>query len=401
MIDVCLFDAVRTPRGKGKPGGALYEVRAVSLLTTLLDALARRQSLDTAVVDDCIIGCVSPMGDQGGNIAKAALLYAGWNARTCGMQINRFCGSGLEAVNLAAAKIRAGWMEVAVAGGIECMSRVPMGSDEGALLLDPDVIRRTGYLPQGVAADLIATLHGLDRAVLDDFAATSQQKAGNAAKNGHFKKSMIPVCDPGGLVILERDETIRPDTTAEALARLSPSFDSLGESGFDEIALSHYPMLEKIDRLHTPGNSSGIADGAALLLVGDRDKGESLGWTPRARIRAAANSGSEPVAMLLGVIPAVQKALDLAGLTAKEIDLWECNEAFAAVPLICQRHFDIPAERLNVNGGAIALGHPLGATGAIILGTLLDELERRDLRIGLATLCMGGGMGVATIIERV
>lgn len=401
MIDAYLFEAIRTPRGKGKTDGALYEVRAIALLTTLLNAMASRLQLDTAAVDDCFIGCVSPLGDQGGNIAKAALLYAGWHDHTCGMQINRFCGSGLDAVNLAAMKVRAGWGELIVAGGIESMSRVPMGSDAGALLFDPDVVHQTGYIPQGIAADLIATMEGFSREQLDAFAVQSQQRAQYAWENAYFQKSVIPVCDTSGLIVLDKDELIRASTTTATLAGLKPSFGALGEAGFDDIALQRYPAIESIHRFHTAGNSSAIADGAGLILVGNAEKGKSLGLKPRARIVAAANSGTDPSAMLLGVMPATQKALDMAGLTAKDIDLWEVNEAFAAVPLAFQRHFDIPDDRLNVNGGAIAMGHPLGATGAILLGTLLDEMERRELRYGLVTLCTGGGMGVATVIERV
>lgn len=399
MIDAYLFDAIRTPRGKGKPDGSLYEVRAVSLLVPLLEALSQRLQLDTSAIDDCFIGCVSPLGDQGGNIAKAALLYAGWHESVSGMQINRFCGSGLDAVNLAAMKVRSGWGEMIVAGGIESMSRVPMGSDEGALLLDPHVVNRTGYIPQGVAADLIATMQGFSREMLDTFAALSQQKAQYARDNGFFSRSVIPVRDVNGLIILEKDELIRPDTTALALGLLRPSFAAMGEAGFDHIALKRYPAIEQIHRLHTAGNSSAIADGAALILVGSAEKGKALGLRPRARVLSAANSGTDPTAMLLGLIPAARKALDFAGLQAEDIDLWEVNEAFAAIPLVFQQHFEIPDDRLNVNGGAIALGHPLGATGAMLLGTLLDELERRDLRRGLVTLCIGGGMGVATVVE--
>jgi acetyl-CoA C-acetyltransferase len=348
-----------------------------------------------------ILGCVTPMDEQGGNIAKTAAYYAGWGQDVSGMQINRFCASGLEAVNLAAMKIRSGWEEMLVAGGIESMSRVPMGSDGGPMMYDPIVSSKIRYVPQGISADLIATKEGFSRAELDAYALQSQERAALAIEKGYFKNSIIPVTDPNGLMILDQDEYNRPNTTAEILANLSPAFARLGETGFDEVALQQYPIVETIFHLHTAGNSSGIVDGAALVLIGNAEKGKALGLKPRAKIIAAAITGTEPTVMLEGPTPATHKALAKAGMTAKDIDLWEMNEAFAAPVLKFQRDFNIPNDLFNVNGGAIALGHPLGATGAILLGTMLDELERRDLKTGLITLCVGGGMGITTIIERV
>lgn len=400
MNDAYIFDAIRTPRAKGKPGGALYECKPIDLVTSLLHALASRNTLDTAAVEDLILGCVTPVEDQGANLAKAALLYAGWPDAVAGFQINRFCASGLEAINLAAARIRSGWDNLIVAGGIESMSRVPMESDRGALLFDPSVISSVGYIPQGVSADLIASKEGYTREVLDFYALQSQTRAGFAWENNYFKKSIVPIQDQNGLMILEKDEYIRPQTTLEKLAALPPAFTALGEVGFNFMALEAYPEVEKINHLHTAGNSSGIVDGAALTLLGSAEKGKELGLKPRAIIRAAAAVGSEPTIMLTGPTPAVHKALTLAGMKASDIQLWEMNEAFAAPVLKFKQDFELDDDVLNVNGGAIAMGHPLGATGAMLLGTLLDELERRDLTIGLVTLCVGGGMGVATIIER-
>lgn len=401
MKDAYIFDAIRTPRGRGKTSGALYEVKPVELLSTALNALTDRLTLDTRGVDDVVIGCVTPIDDQGYNIAKAALLYAGWPHRVGGMQINRYCASGLEAVNLAAMKIRSGWESLVVAGGIESMSRVPIGADGGALLYDPELISKTDFIPQGISADLIATISGFDRELLDRYALRSQERARTAEENGYFREAIIPIRDNNGLTILEKDEHPRPHTTLEALSVLPPAFAKMGASGFDEMAMHKYPEVEQIHHVHTAGNSSGIVDGAAVVLVGSREKGEALGLKPRARILSVANVGVEPTIMLTGPAPAAKKALETAGLQRADIDLWECNEAFASVVLKFQQDMDITLDRLNVNGGAIAFGHPLGATGAMLLGTLLDELERRDLQTGLVTLCVGGGMGVATIIERV
>jgi acetyl-CoA C-acetyltransferase len=399
--EACIFDAIRTPRGKGKANGALNEVKPVTLLTVLMKALEQRNHLDTSQVDDVVLGCVTPHGDQGGNIARAAVLNADWSEDVTGMQLNRFCSSGLEAVNLAAMKIRSGWEELVVAGGVESMSRVPMGMDGGALAYDPAVSGKVKFVPQGIGADLIATLGGFSRADVDAFALASQQKATRARENGFFA-SLIPVHDQNGLVILDRDEFIRPDTTLGGLAALKPAFAQIGAMGFDSIALQKYTQVESIEHVHTAGNSSGIVDGAALVLVGSQEKGGALGLKPRARIVAAALVGTEPTIMLIGPGPASLKALKMAGMTINDIDLIEVNEAFAAVVLRFLRDVGLDGmDKINVNGGAIALGHPLGATGAILLGTALDELERRDKQTALITLCIGGGMGIATIIERV
>ncbi len=401
MTDAYIFDAIRTPRGKGKSSGALYEVKPITLLAKVLNALQVRNHLNTNMVDDLLLGCVTPVDDQGFNIAKAALSYAGWHESVSGMQLNRYCASGLEAVNLAAMKIRAGWADVMVAGGVESMSRVPLGSDGGPLLFDPEVIQQTNYVPQGISADLIATMEGFTREDVDAFALQSQQRAAHAWEQGYFSNAIIPIYDQNGLLILEKDEHLRPDTTLESLTNLPPAFANIGATGFDDMALHRYPEVEKIQHVHTAGNASGIVDGAALVLIATQEKGEAMGWKPRARIVSVANVSTEPTLMLTGPTPAAQKALQAAGMTTKNIDLWECNEAFAAVPLKFQRDLDIAPDCLNVNGGAIAFGHPLGATGAMLLGILLDELERRNLSTGLVTLCAGGGMGIATIIERV
>lgn len=401
MKEAYIFDALRTPRGKGKSRGALYEVKPVQLLATALHALQQRNQLDTSGVEDLLIGCVTPVDDQGFNIAKTALLYAGWSDLVSGLQLNRYCASGLEAVNQAAMKIRAGWADLVVAGGIESMSRVPMGADGGPLHFDPEVIEKTNYIPQGVAADLIATIEGFSRTEVDTFALQSQQRAAQAWEQGYFANSIIPIYDQNGLLILAQDQYYRPDTTLEGLEKLPPAFAALGAHGFDGMALKRYPEVESIHHVHTAGNASGIVDGAALVLLASKEKGEAMGWQPRARVLAIANVGTEPTIMLTGPTPAAQKALKAAGMRVEDIDLWECNEAFAAVPMKFQRDLNLDPEKLNVNGGAIAFGHPLGATGAMLLGTLLDELERRDLSTGLVTLCAGGGMGIATIIERV
>jgi len=396
-----IFDAVRTPRGRGKKDGSLHSVKPITLLTTVLHALQERNSLDTAQVDDIVMGCVTAVGDQGADIAKTAALAADWDEKVAGVTLNRFCASGLEAVNLAAMKVRSGWEDLVVAGGVEAMSRVPMGSDGGAWATDPETNLHTGFMPQGIGADLIATLEGFSREDVDGFAVKSQQKAANAWQNGHFAKSIIPVTDQNGVVILDRDEHVRGTTTLESLAGLKPSFQMMGEMGFDGVAREKYHYVEKINHVHHAGNSSGIVDGATAMLIGSGAKGKAMGLTPRARIIATAVTSTDPTIMLTGPAPAARKALEKAGMTADQIDLFEVNEAFASVVMRFQRELSVPDEKVNVNGGAIAMGHPLGATGAMILGTLLDELERRELRYGLATLCVGGGMGIATIIERV
>lgn len=401
MTEAYIFDAVRTPRGKGKAGGALYEVKPIELLAGLLKSIEERNKLDTKQIDDMLIGCVTPIDDQGADIAKAALLYAGWDENVAGVQLNRFCASGLEAVNMAAMKIRSGWEEMIVAGGVESMSRVKMESDGGALLFDPEVSGKIGTVPQGISADLIATIEGFSREDVDAFALASQLKTKLAWEKDYFKKSIIPIYDKNGLLILEKDEHPRPDSTLETLAKLNPAFFKIGQLGFDTMALKKYPFVEELKHVHTAGNSSGIVDGAALVLVGSKEKGESLGLKPRAKIVAGAVVGSEPTIMLTGPVPASQKALKIAGMKPKDIDLWEVNEAFAAVVLKFQKDMKISEDFVNVNGGAIAMGHPLGATGSMLLGTLLDELERQNKSTGMVTMCVGGGMGIATIIERV
>lgn len=401
MNDAYIYDAIRSPRGKGKTSGSLHEIKSVELLSTLFKSLQKRNDLETALVDDAIIGCVTPIGEQGADIAKAALLFAGWDQSVAGVQVNRFCASGLEAVNLAAMKIRSGWDDLVVAGGVECMSRVKMASDGGALLHDPEVSTRTGYVPQGISADLIATIQGYSRERVDTYAVQSQQRAIHALREGYFKNSVIPIHDQNGIMVLEQDEYLRPGTTVDSLANLNPAFEKIGALGFDTMALRKYPFVEKIDHVHTAGNSSGIVDGASLLLLGNAEAGKRMGRKPRAKIVSVGTVGSEPTIMLQGPAPAAEKALKKAGMKKSDIQLWEMNEAFASPVLKFQQDMDIPDEVLNVNGGAIALGHPLGATGSILLGTMLDEMERRDLNVGLVTLCVGGGMGVATIVERV
>jgi acetyl-CoA C-acetyltransferase len=401
MNHAFIYDAIRTPRGKGKSDGSLHEVKPIDLLAGLLTQLQQRTGLDTATVDDVVMGVVSPVGEQGSVIAKVAALKAGWDFKASGVQINRFCASGLEAVNLAAQKVRSGWEDLVVAGGVESMSRVPIGSDGGAWAQDPSTNSATLFVPQGIGADLIATLSGFTREDVDAYALQSQQRAAHARACGWFDRSVVPVRDALGQVILTQDEFIKPHTTLDGLAALKPAFANLGEMGFDEVALQRYPQVERIDHVHHAGNSSGIVDGAAAMLIGSEAAGRRHGWTPRARIVATALSGDDPTIMLTGPMPAARKALAKAGLDIGQIDLFEVNEAFAAVPMRFMQEMGVPPEKLNVNGGAIALGHPLGATGAMILGTLLDELERRQLRRGLATLCVGGGMGIATVIERV
>ena len=401
MTEALIYDAVRTPRGKGKKDGALYSVKPVDLMAGLLREVQRRNQLDTAQVDDIVLGCVTPVGDQGADIAKTAALVADWDEQVAGVQINRFCASGLEAVNLGAMKVRSGFEDLVLVGGVESMSRVPMGSDGGAWALDPQTNLHTSFVPQGIGADLIATLEGFSRADVDAFALRSQQKAAKARAEGLFGKSLVPVTDQNGIVILDHDEFIRADSSLEGLGALKPSFEMMGQMGFDATALRKYSYVERIEHVHTPGNSSGIVDGAAAMLIGSEAKGRELGLKARARIVATAVTSSDPTIMLTGPAPATRKALAKAGLRVDEIDLFEVNEAFASVVMKFMKDMGVPESKVNVNGGSIAMGHPLGATGCMILGTLLDELERRNLRYGLATLCVGGGMGIATIIERV
>jgi acetyl-CoA C-acetyltransferase len=392
---------VRTPRGKGKKDGSLHQASPVWLLRTLLQALQQRQQLDTALVDDVVLGCVTPVGEQGADIARTAVLDAEWSQSVAGVTQSRFCASGLESVNLAAAKVKSGWEDLVVAGGVESMSRWPMGSDGGAWVLDPRVNQTLGFAPQGIGADLIATLEGWGREDVDAFALRSHQRAAVARADGRFARSVVPVHDIAGLPMLDHDETIRADASAQAMASLKPSFAAMGQMGFDATVLRKYTTVEQVNHVHHAGNSSGIVDGAALMLVGSKAGGQAAGLKPRARIRAAAVIGSEPSIMLTGPTPACRKALAKAGMSAQDVDLWEINEAFAVVPMKTARDLGLDMDRVNVNGGSIAMGHPLGATGCILLGTLLDELERRDLATGAVTLCVGGGMGIATIIERV
>ena len=400
MAEAMIYDALRTPRGKGKKDGALHEVKPITLLSGVLKELQSRHDFDTAQVDDVVMGCVTPIGDQGACIAKTAALAAGWDWRASGVQLNRFCASGLEAVNIAAQKVRSGWEDLVVAGGIESMSRVPMGSDGGAWALDPETNLQLAFVPQGIGADLIATLEDFEREQVDAYALRSQQRAAAARAAGRFANSVVAVKDAVGDTILGEDEFIKPHTTLEGLASLKASFEEMGRMGYDAVALQRYPQVERIRHVHTAGNSSGIVDGAAAVLVGSEAMAKAFDLTPRARVLATALSGADPTIMLTGPMPAARKALAKAGLTIDQIDLFEVNEAFAVVPMRFMKEMGVPEEKVNVNGGAIAMGHPLGATGAMILGTLLDELERRKLRYGLATLCVGGGMGIATIVER-
>jgi acetyl-CoA C-acetyltransferase len=398
-----IYDVLRTPRGKGKPGGSLYEVKPVDLVSGLLKEIAvRNPSYDPGRVDDVVLGCVTPVGDQGADIAKISSMVAGLPESVAGVQLNRFCGSGLESVNQAAARIRSGMEDMIIAGGVESMSRVPMGTDGGAMAMDPQTALDTNFVPQGIGADLIATIDGVSREDVDRFAVRSQERAARAWDEGRFAKSIVPVKDRNGLMILDHDEFIRRGTTVESLSSLKPAFAMIGEhGGFDSVALEVYPNVDSIDHVHHAGNSSGIVDGAAVVLIGSEQVGKDMGLTPRARIVSMAVVGSEPTIMLTGPAPASRKALAKAGLTAEDMDIVEINEAFASVALRLQSELNIPDEKLNPNGGAIAMGHPLGATGAIILGTLVDELERTGGRYGLATLCIGGGMGIATIVERI
>jgi acetyl-CoA C-acetyltransferase len=396
-----IYDAVRTPRSKGKPGGSLHGVKPVDLGAGLLRALQQRQDLDTAYVDDVVMGCVTPIGEQGSDIAKMLVQNADWDESVAGVQLDRFCASGLEAVNIAAQKVASGWEDLVVAGGIESMSRVPMGSNGGPMSSDPAFAAKTGFVPQGIGADTIATLEGWSREDVDRFAVESQRRAAHARDNGFFDRSVIPVVDESGLPILDKDDFIKPETNLETLGGLNASFEMIGQFGFDDVILRKYPLLDHIDHVHTPGNSSGIVDGSSAVLVGSEKAGKDLGLTPRARIVATAVLATDPVIMLTGPGPAAKKCLEKAGMTKEDIDLWEINEAFASVALRYMKDLGIDHEVTNVNGGAIAMGHPLGATGAMLVSIMLDELERRDLRRGMLSLCVGGGMGISTIIERV
>jgi acetyl-CoA C-acetyltransferase len=401
MTDCFIYDAVRTPRGKGRPTGSLHTIAPVNLATTVLRALADRNELDSSEIEDVILGVVEPVKEQGGNIARIAALYAGYDQSVPGMQVNRFCASGLVATNIAAAQVMAGQAQLTVGGGVESMSRVPMGSSRGPWATDPQVATQTSFIPQGISADLMATLYGYSREDCDELAARSQARAAEAWEDGRFDGSIVPVTDQNGVLVLDHDEYMRPGTTPAKLGMLKAAFEVMGRDyGFDDVALSKYPELERIDHVHHAGNSSGIVDGAAAVLVGTAEAGERLGLKPRARIRSFASIGSEPTIMLTGPSDAAERALKRGGLEASDIDLWEINEAFAAVVLRFADALELNHDIVNVNGGAIALGHPLGATGAMILGTLLDEMERRDLRTGCAALCVGAGMGTATVIER-
>jgi acetyl-CoA C-acetyltransferase len=402
MTDAFIYDAVRSPRGRGKADGSLHEVTALNLAAQTLAAVKDRNKLDPALVDDVVLGCVDPVGEAGGDIARAAALVAGFGDDVPGIQINRFCASGLDAVNFAAAEIMSGQHEMTIGGGVESMSRVGIGASGGAWPVDPSIAVATYFLPQGISADLIATKYGFSRDDVDAYAVESQKRAAKAWDEGRFKNSVIPVRDCNGLTILAKDEHMRPSTTMQTLAALQPSFVQMGEmAGFDAVAVQRYPEVEAVNHVHTPGNSSGIVDGAAAVLIGSKAAGKAAGLKPRARIRQFANVGSEPAIMLTGPIPVTEKVLKRAGMTKKDIDLWELNEAFASVVLRYMQALNISHDKINVNGGAIAMGHPLGATGSMILGTVLDELERRDKETALVTLCIGVGMGTATIIERV
>jgi acetyl-CoA C-acetyltransferase len=402
MADAYIFDAVRTPRGRGKPDGSLHEVTALRLAETALRALRERNDLDTSLVDDVILGCVDPVGEAGGDIARAAALVADYGHHVPGVQINRFCASGLDAVNFAAAQVMAGQHDMVIGGGVESMSRVGMGASGGAWPVDPAIAIKSYFMPQGISADLIATKYGFRRDDCDAYAVESQKRAGRAWKEGRFSESVVPVKDVNGITLLAKDEHMRPSTDMQSLGQLKPSFVQMGEmGGFDAVAVAAYPELESVNHVHHAGNSSGIVDGAAAVLIGSKEAGQAAGLKPRARIRAFANIGSEPAIMLTGPVDVTDKVLKRAGMTIDDIDLVEINEAFASVVLRYCQAFDLHPEIVNVNGGAIAMGHPLGATGAMILGTVLDELERTDEMTALVTLCIGAGMGTATIIERV
>lgn len=395
-----IFDAIRTPRSKGKSDGSLHEVKPMALAAGLLKELESRHQLDTSYVDDVVMGCVKPMGEQGSDIAKAAVQFAGWDESVAGVQLDRFCASGLEAVNIAAQKVASGWEDLVVAGGVECMSRVPMGSNAGPMFIDPEFALEQLAVPQGIGADMIATLEGYTREDVDSFAVESQRRASYARDNGFFNKSVIPVKDRNGLVILSKDDFIKPATSLEGLAGLRASFEKMGAMGLDDVMLSKYTSVDKINHVHTPGNSSGIVDGSSAVLIGSEQAGKDLGLTPRARIIATAVLATDPTIMLLGPGPAAKKCLKKAGLTVNDIDLWEINEAFASVAMRYMKDLSISHEVTNVNGGAIAMGHPLGATGAMLVSTALDELERRNQKRAMLSLCVGGGMGISTIIER-
>ncbi|MBK6798913.1 MAG: acetyl-CoA C-acetyltransferase [Acidobacteria bacterium] len=400
MTEAYIYDAVRTPRGRGRSNGSLHEVRPIELATQVLQAIRDRNNLDTSYVDDVVLGCVMPVGEQGADIARMAALNADYSENVPGKQLNRFCASGLEAVNTAAAQVMSGQSDLAIGGGVESMSRVPMGADGGAMMMDPAIAAKMYFVPQGISADLVATKYGFSREDVDAYSVESQRRAKHAWDSCYFKRSIVPVKDQIGLTVLDNDEYMRPGTTMEDLAKLNPAFTIPGEqAGFDAVAIQRYPEVERINHVHHAGNSSGIVDGAAAVLVGSREIGEKLGLKARARIRAFASIGSEPTIMLTGPAPATEKALKRAGMTTKDIELYELNEAFAAVVLRYMQALGIPHDKINVNGGAIAMGHPLGATGAMILGTLIDEMERRGAATGLATLCVGGGMGTATIVE--
>jgi acetyl-CoA C-acetyltransferase len=401
MAEAFIYDAVRTPRGRGKSDGSLHDVQPVNLLAHVLRHLRNRNQLDTALIDDVIMGCVTPIGEQGGDIARTAVLEAGYAETVAGVQLNRFCSSGLEAINMAGAYVMSGQVDAVIAGGVESMSRVPMGSDGGALFMNPSIVARHTIVPQGISADLIATIHGYSRTDVDTYAAESYRRAVAAQAADRFSRTLVPLHDDLGLLLLDRDEGVRPDTTVESLGKLKPAFEAMGKLGLDALALRKYADQSRINHVHHAGNSSQIVDGAAGLLIGSRAFGEKTGLKPRARIKAFAVVGSEPTIMLTGPVPATQKALKRAGMSVTDIDLFEVNEAFAAIPMVFMDELGVDHSCINVNGGSIALGHPLGATGAIISATLIDELERSDKQVGLATLCIGGGMGIATIFERV
>lgn len=401
MADAFIYDAVRTPRGRGKSDGSLHDIQPVQLLTSVLRELRDRNQLDTSLVDDVIMGCVTPIGEQGADIARTAVLEAGYAESVAGVQLNRFCSSGLEAINMASAYVMSGQVDAVVAGGVESMSRVPMGADGGALFMNPQIVARHNIVPQGISADLIATKHGYSRQDVDTFAAESYRRAVVSQQENRFARTLVPLKDEIGLTVLDRDEGVRPETTVDTLAKLKPSFEKMGQMGLDTLALLKYAEFAKINHVHHAGNSSQIVDGAAGILIGSKTFGEQTGLKPRAKVKAFAIVGSEPTIMLTGPIPATQKVLKKAGMNISDIDLFEVNEAFAAVPMLFMDVFGVDHSKVNVNGGAIALGHPLGATGAIISATLIDELERSDKQFGLSTLCIGGGMGIATIFERV
>ena len=401
MAEAYIYDAVRTPRGKGKSNGSLHEITSLQLATQALKAIKDRNNLDTSKVDDVILGCVTPIGEQGSDIARIAVLNADYSETTAGVQVDRFCASGLEACNIAAAKVMTGEADMAIGGGVEAMSRVPMGSNGGAWATNPEIAMKSYFAPQGIGADLIATKYGFSRDDVDAYAVESQKRASRAWKEGRFKKSVVPVMDQLGVTILAHDETVRGDTTMQTLAALNPSFEQMGQMAFDDVVKQRYPEIEKVNHVHHAGNSSGIVDGASAVLIGTKEMGEQLGLKARARIKGFASIGSEPSIMLTGPSLVTQKLLGKLGMTPEDIDLYELNEAFASVVLRMMQHLNIPHEKMNVNGGAIAMGHPLGATGGMILGTMLDELERSGKETGLITLCVGAGMGTATVIERV